>query len=499
MKRKHKQKIYITFAVTILILLAVYFGIAYFYQSHFFIGTSINGINASNQGVDAVEDSIRREVKNYVLKIDGRNKLTDVITADSIDYKYVSDGAVKELLNKQNPYAWIVSLFKKSANDMHVTTSFDEQKLADKIDSLVFFEKDNIKSPVDASVNYNDTAGQYEIIPEDNGSALDKDIFQKTLMKMIESGDTYYNLDEQKCYLNPKYTSSSTKLKSLLETLNQYVNVTVTYEFGDRYEICDKTYIQDWLEVDDNFKVSFNLEKVRSYIDSVARIYNTFGKTRDFKNHDGKLIEVSGGDYGWLIDRPTETTRLIELIKAGKNVQVEPNYSQKARSREKNDIGSSYVEIDLTKQHVWAYKDGKLVIDSDCVTGNSSKGHDTPSGIYQITYKERNATLNGENYSSDVKYWMPFYYNVGLHDAPWRHGRFGGTIYKTSGSHGCVNLPPNVAETIFANVEKGTPIVVYSSKPEDKTTSGSETKKTKEKTSTSSKPENTSNTATGNN
>ena len=495
--RSKRKPIIITFALTILILLVIYFCMAFYFKSHFFIGTSINGIDSSRQGVEAVEESIRREVKNYVLQIDGRNKITDVITADDIDYNFVSDGSVEKLLKAQNPYAWISSLFRKSSNDMNVTTTFDDQKLKDKVNSLVFFKEENVKPPVDASVKYNEIAGKYEIVPEDIGSTINKETFLSSITNAIESGDTYLNSEDAKCYIDPKYTSTSTELTKLSDTLNQYIGVTITYEFGDRYEICDKDYIQDWLEVDDNFNVTFNLEKVRSYIDSIARIYNTFGKTRDFVNHDGKVIEVSGGDYGWLMDRAAETTRLVELIQAGKNVQVEPTYSQTARSRNINDIGDNYIEIDLTLQHVWVYKDGKSVVDSDCVTGNSSRGFDTPTGIYQITYKERNATLKGENYSSDVSYWMPFYYIVGLHDAPWRNS-FGGSIYKRSGSHGCVNLPPKVAETIFANIEKGTPVVCYRSKPEDKTVNSSQTQPTKEP-ETSSEPVKTDDAATKNN
>ena len=495
--RSKRKPIIITFALTILILLVIYFCMAFYFKSHFFIGTSINGIDSSRQGVEAVEESIRREVKNYVLQIDGRNKITDVITADDIDYNFVSDGSVEKLLKAQNPYAWISSLFRKSSNDMNVTTTFDDQKLKDKVNSLVFFKEENVKPPVDASVKYNEIAGKYEIVPEDIGSTINKETFLSSITNAIESGDTYLNSEDAKCYIDPKYTSTSTELTKLSDTLNQYIGVTITYEFGDRYEICDKDYIQDWLEVDDNFNVTFNLEKVRSYIDSIARIYNTFGKTRDFVNHDGKVIEVSGGDYGWLMDRAAETTRLVELIQTGKNVQVEPTYSQTARSRNINDIGDNYIEIDLTLQHVWVYKDGKLVVDSDCVTGNSSRGFDTPTGIYQITYKERNATLKGENYSSDVSYWMPFYYNVGLHDAPWRNS-FGGSIYKRSGSHGCVNLPPKVAETIFANIEKGTPVICYRSKPEDKTVNSSQTQPTKE-SETSSEPVKTDDAATKNN
>lgn len=485
MNRKHKKPV-IALTITFLILLALYIGISFYFTSHFFIGTSINGINASNKGVEAVEDNIRREIKNYVLQIDGRNHLTDVITADDIDYEFIPDGSVKQLLEKQKSFAWIINLFRKNHNDLQVTTTFDDQKLKDKIHSLVFFKEENVTPPVDALVKYNEASSKYEIISEDNGTTLDKEKFTSSVIAAIESGDTYMNADELQCYQNPKYTSSSTELKELADTMNQYIAVTITYDFGDRYEICDKTYIQDWLEVDDTLHVTFNFEKVRAYVDSIARIYNTFGKTRNFIDHNGNVIEVSGGDYGWLIDRAAETTRLVELVQKGKNVQVEPIYSQVARSRNINDIGDTYVEIDLSLQHIWVYKDGKLVVDSDCVTGNSSRGFDTPTGIYQITYKERNATLVGENYSSDVTYWMPFYYNVGLHDAPWRNS-FGGKIYKRSGSHGCVNLPPKVAEKVFATVEKGTPIVCYQSNPEDKETisSNKESDTKKEQTVTS--------------
>ena len=50
----------------------------------------------------------------------------------------------------------------------------------------------------------------------------------------------------------------------------------------------------------------------------------------------------------------------------------------------------------------------------------------------------------------------------GLHDAPWRGG-FGGNIYFTGGSHGCLNLPPAIATKLFDNVQHGTPVVVYES------------------------------------
>lgn len=461
MKSKQKRIFIITFVATLVVLLGSYLGVSFYFRSHFFIGSVINGIDCSRMTVSEVEDSIKKEVANYVLQIDGRNDLTDIISADDIQYKYISDGSVKQLLQDQNSLLWVSSLFSKNTKDMQITTSYDEDLLTKKMDSLLFLKEENMIPPTDAHTVYED--GSYKIAPETQGSEILMDSMKDAIISAVKDSETYINLDKKNCYKKPAYTTKSEELVSLVKQLNTYVNVVITYDFKDRYEIVDSTFIHDWLDVTSDFKVEFNYEKVRNYIDSIASIYNTFGKKRDFKNHEGKIIEVSGGDYGWLINRAEETERLVSLIQEGKNVQVEPTYSQTARSRERNDIGDSYIEIDLTKQHVWVFENGKLITDTDCVTGNVRKQHDTPSGIYQLTYKERGATLRGQDYNSEVEYWMPFYYNVGLHDAPWRKS-FGGKIYKTSGSHGCVNLPPAAAKTIFEHVQKGTPVVVYSSK-----------------------------------
>lgn len=141
-------------------------------------------------------------------------------------------------------------------------------------------------------------------------------------------------------------------------------------------------------------------------------------------------------------------------------MERELNYSMTANSHGKNDYGDSYVEINLTAQHMFLYKDGKLVIDSDFVSGNVSKNNVTPTGAYGVTYTEKNATLRGENYETPVTYWMPFAGNVGMHDAYWR-SKFGGSIYKYAGSHGCINLPPEVAKVVFENVKKNYPVLVY--------------------------------------
>ena len=46
------------------------------------------------------------------------------------------------------------------------------------------------------------------------------------------------------------------------------------------------------------------------------------------------------------------------------------------------------------------------------------------------------------------------------HDAGWRSA-FGGSIYLSSGSHGCVNMPRAKAEELFDILPVGTPVIVY--------------------------------------
>ena len=109
---------------------------------------------------------------------------------------------------------------------------------------------------------------------------------------------------------------------------------------------------------------------------------------------------------------------------------------------------------------MWFYKKGKLVLESDFVSGNLNRNNGSPDGVFKIVYRQKDATLVGENYASNVKYFMPFAYNVGLHDASWR-STFGGEIYKTSGSHGCINLPEKIAKKLYDKVDVGTPVIAF--------------------------------------
>ncbi|RGS71677.1 L,D-transpeptidase/peptidoglycan binding protein [Mitsuokella sp. AF21-1AC] len=248
----------------------------------------------------------------------------------------------------------------------------------------------------------------------------------------------------------------------LEQAQQDYAGVTITYTFGDKSETLTGDRIVSWLREDDTAAsgVSFDQQQVKAFIKELADKYDTAYTVRKFHTSTGQDIEISQGDYGWRIDQEQEMTHLLELLAAKESTTCEPVYAQTAAVHAKEDWGTTYIEASLSAQQLWLYKDGKCILESYFVSGNPTQGYATPKGIYGLTYKTRDAMLSGQGYDSKVKYWMPFNRNVGLHDAPWRK-TFGGQIYKRSGSHGCLNLPPANAAAIYKNVDKNTPVIVY--------------------------------------
>ena len=120
----------------------------------------------------------------------------------------------------------------------------------------------------------------------------------------------------------------------------------------------------------------------------------------------------------------------------------------------------TYVDVNLATQMVNYYENGELKLSTPCVTGNTSLGRGTPCGTYSINAEVPGKFLTGPTWNVWVDRWMPFNGDIGLHDASWRSS-FGGDIYQTNGSHGCVNLPHDAALALFDMAKIGTTVVVH--------------------------------------
>ena len=252
------------------------------------------------------------------------------------------------------------------------------------------------------------------------------------------------------------------KVTNLNDQLSKYRSTTVTYTFGSETVVLDSDTISSWVKAEGE-TLSVDEDAVKTYVSDLANKYNTIYVPRTFRTSAGNNVTSEGNEYGYRIDQDAEVTQLLEDLKSGTAVTRDPIYSSSGYQRNgTDDLAGSYIEVSLDAQHLWLYKDGNLVTETDIVSGKPVKSRETYRGAWPIAYKASPYNLTSAEYGYNVKvnYWMPFVYGQGLHDASWQPS-FGGNRYKTNGSHGCINLPKDQAKLIYETIDAGYPIIIY--------------------------------------
>lgn len=446
-------------AAFILLTAAAYIYGVYYFTNHLLPGSRVNGFNCSYMDEETAESLIAEKVGTYVLTIETKNNGKESITADEAGISYTPDGSIKRLMRQQDRFKWFLAFNQSKSYRTETPYAYDKEKLYAAVKGLHCMQPENITEPVDAAVRETETG--YEITPETEGNAPDEAKLMDRIEDAVILGETVINLEKEDCYRKPAFYRDDEILARDCKRMTELTDVIITYDFADRTETVDRNIIKNWLVKDEGGEYTLDKNKVAAYINELGYKYDTFGCTRQFRTYDGRMITVSGGDYGWAIDQEAETEGLIQTILNGETVVREPVYAYSGWSRGTNDIGYTYVEIDLTNQRMVLYKDGMPIVDTPVVTGNpGDTSTATPVGCYALDAMQSPATLKGEGYTVPVTYWMPFCGNVGIHDAAWRNS-FGGTIYMSDGSHGCINTPYDKAQAIYSNVAVGIPVIVY--------------------------------------
>ncbi len=241
-----------------------------------------------------------------------------------------------------------------------------------------------------------------------------------------------------------------------------YDDLRITLLFGEHTETITADDLSAQITENEEHELVFDSEYLDAFVEQLAEKYDTQGQPKRFRTSYGNEITLYEGDFGWKLDKSTTKNLLLEYLETNQVRFLRPVWAHKGRSLDGDDvIGDSYVEVDLEGQKVFLYKDGKKLLETDCVSGTfGDPERETPGGVYSIYYKNSPDVLDGPGYSENVTYWMPFFGGYGLHDATWR-SEFGDEIYKTNGSHGCINLPLFAARRIYNTVDIGYPVVLY--------------------------------------
>ena len=470
-KMKPWKKILLIIGLSIVgIILLVYLIGVIFFTGHFGFGSRINGTDCSFKSAAQVEKIIQSQVESYTITLKERKGAKETISGTDVDLTYVEDGQVKALLKKQNAWIWPYRFLIRDRitdTETHASVTLNEDKFTEVVNSLTCMDTSQMIAPADA---YPELSGStYSVHAEEEGTTLDTDVFTSKLKEAILATEDVFDLDADGCYINPTLTSDSQELLDIVEKYNEYVSLSITYQFPDgTTEVLDGTTTNAWLTWDADYKATVNTDSIAAWVTEFAARHNTVGTTRTFTTATGGTAEVSGGTYGWTIDQEQEKAYIAQMFSDMQSQSREPAWSQRGASYGSFDFGSTFIEVNLSTQHMWYVQDGTSVFESDVVTGLPTAKRQTPAGVYSVLEMKQNKVLRGEKkpdgtyeYETPVAYWIRVTWTgVGFHDATWQSS-FGGNRYTYAGSHGCINMPYSAVQQLYSLVSVGTPIVIH--------------------------------------
>ena len=468
-KKTGRRKIGIIAGSIVGVLAVTYIGISVFFMSHFYMNTEINGHKFSAKSASDVENFMKEQVKGYKLTVLEKDNKKDTIVGSDISLEYKENDAIKNALKEQNAFLWPIAFWEKNSTEVTIDVGYDEAALDEKISELQSVKTEQTPA-ANAYPKYNGT--QYVVEPEVLGTAVNMEVLKTKVHEAIAAFEPELDMEAEGCYALPKFTSESPEVQKACDDMNQYLKASITYTM-DENVVVDKELISTWLTVDDNMKVTFNEDGVKEWMTAFGDKYDTMGGTRQITSPWGKTAEVTGGDYGWSIDEETELEALLNSIKNGEVITKEPAYYDggRAASHGPQDWGSTYLEVDLSAQHMWFIVDGAVALETDVVTGEPIPAKETTQGVWFVKEMQQNKTLVGEiqpetgkpEYETPVAYWMRITWSgIGFHDATWQTS-FGGTLNQIPGvgSHGCINMPLDQAAALYNMLPMGTPAIVH--------------------------------------
>lgn len=470
-KKRISPLIYLLIVAVLLAFLGAIYGVGVIYFTDRFPNhTTVNGVDVSGCKKERARAAINASVQDYLLTVQERGGESETISAQQLNMTYEDHGELEEMLASFDPKLWFLDYLEPHELTASTAIIYDSKMAQQMVDRMRCFNDLYITPAENATVEATKGKG-FHIKEEVQGNELRQEEAKKAIFDALDAKAESIDLEALDLYVKPTVFSDDKDLLRQVEELNRLTTAHITYDFEDgRVEVVDETVISTWLVKDKKGNRKVDKELVADWVKrNLAYKYDTFGLTHTVKTHSGKTVVLKGGDYGWCINREATTDALLEAVQKGEQVTLEPVYRYTANNRGVDDIGGTYVEVSIADQHMWCYKDYELVVDTPVVTGNPNKeGCAAPSGsVWAMDCHKSPATLGTYvtmGYSSYVNFWMSFTGNVGIHDSSWRTEdpeRYGGDIYLTNGSHGCVNTPYDAAKKIYEVCRVGTAVVVY--------------------------------------
>jgi len=451
--------------ISLAIISAVfYLLVARFYIGHFTANIFVNGILLTGQDIEGANRLLLRDTdRDYSFVITKDGKEIGRITDKDLDSGYDYSKALAGLKSSEAPFMWIPYLSGVRTYDIKPKVSYDKKKALKAVLKLPFVEE--IPERPDPVLRISRDASGVYILENNTEDLKDREKLVNSILEAIEGGKIGIELNNVDYSFKYSETEEDRETKEVFDKIEKFQSSKVTLQDNGSSYVIEGSDIADLFVTDNDGKFVLDVKgdplisgvRLGACVDEVSDLFNTKGKKIYWEKYSGGTVSLNSGQYGREVDSEKTAEIIKKGIASGENFRCSPVFTKET---DKNGIGDTYVEVDMSKQHLYFIKNGRLFMHSDVVTGNVNRRNGTPETIEPIYFMQRNRVLVGDNYRTPVKFWMAFHNHVGLHDANWRN-RFGGEIYKSNGSHGCVNLPPSFAEKLYAQAYVGLPVITY--------------------------------------
>ncbi|MDO4400366.1 MAG: L,D-transpeptidase family protein [Coriobacteriia bacterium] len=451
-----------------------YLIIAIWFSFHYYPLTTIGQVNVGGMDVPAASKALGEAVDGYKLEVEGEGEVSFTVMGSEAGLSLDAEQIARQAKDADTGFLWPVFVFLPHDHSDIMLASADAAGFREKISDAVNWFNQEATAPRNATVAYNESEKKFEIVPEERGNTLDEEKITEHVIAALASMEPTLTLGDGD-YQQPTVFKDDERLQTALGEAQKVLATNTTFTaHGSDVATLDGETAAKWVLTDENVQIALDEDQVNEWVQKLVDKISTVGTKRTWTREDGEKCTVSGGTYGWEADWLAVDEALHEAIETGSTNKVEVPMQQEAavyNGKNKRDW-KSYIDVDLDMQHATYYDDkGEVIWEADFVSGAPDGEHDTPQGVYYINNKESPSTLIGEanatgnpEYETKVSFWMAWRGNdVGFHDADWQD-EFGGSRYEEGfGSHGCINLSPEDAESLYKLADINTVVVCHGS------------------------------------
>lgn len=450
--------------VTLLGLGAAYLTGVGYYSNRFVANTTFGTVDISNLTLVKAQEKLESDLNDREVVLMENDQEVARIKMSDLKGEFNTESNLETVYQSQDPSVWVTSYFEEEAFEDVLT---DQVAINPSNIELVLSEQGvsnaEREAAVNASINYSDDEG-YFIEDGQIGTQLDFDKLGASIVNAVQSDDATVELED--VYAEPTIDGESDVVTSVMETIEDFSDIQLTLLVSGEELTIPKETIESWIYFDASNQLVVDYDLVYNFVSALNDEHATYNKDRQFMSTLQGEVTVPPGILGWGIDVEYETQAIIDDLYAGVDVTREPaTFSSGGNGNSGDEIGGTYVEIDLTYQMMYLYVDGEMVLGTDIVSGQI--GAETVPGANAVNEMLTDTKLRGYNqfreteYATPVSYWIRFDNQAqGIHDASWQ-GAYGGDVWTYAGSLGCINTPYWAVETIYNSVTYGTPVIVF--------------------------------------